>query len=649
MVSMTIRFVFRNTWLSLALLSLLGSARADKPDVNAPASDKPKLYGIEVVRDVMVPMRDGIHLATDLYLPARSGKPLTDKLPAVLMRTPYDKSKVFIDQLRYFAERGYLVVTQDCRGRFGSEGRFFAFRQEPEDGYDTIKWLAGHKACNGKVGMFGVSYMAWVQYQAAALSPPALATITPNAGPINGYRYSMHDGGTLMLSMLQYQVFMASTSQEAQRDPKIARALRTMLEGEDFLRWAIATPWKRGQTPLALTPQYEDAAFKYYFENVDYNDFWRARGLAMDEHLAEFPDMPTLSTVGWYEGYTRSIIDSYQKFVAEKRGPHYLLVGPWTHANTRPSCGDANFGAVASEIPGVGSYLEFHHQWYNRWLRGDKSARIGAPVKVFIMGGGDGRRGDGSRINHGGRWHTGKLWPPEGSRPVPFYLQPAGGLGRAKPSAARAASSYTYDPRNTISADFRCQVPYGPALVKGSEGMGPRDQTQLFTLPGHGTPGLPIAARSDVLVFQTPPLEQDLTMCGNVTARLFVSSDAPDTDFYVKLIDVYPSSPDYPAGYAFPITDGVLRARYREGFTRPKLLESGKVYELVIPIQPSANKFQRGHRLRVDVASSSFPHVEPNRNTGDPNDRRWRLANNTVHHDAEHPSCVQMGVMEAEN
>ena len=199
------------------------------------------LYDVTVIRDVMVPMRDGVKLATDLYVPVPKGtspnnQPLIKKFPAVLMRTPYDRTKAFVEHLRYFAERGFLAVTQDCRGRFQSEGRFVPFRQEPGDGYDTIEWLARHNHCNGRVGMYGVSYMAWDQYEAAALAPPALATMTPHCGPINGYAYSMHVGGTLTLTLLQWHVFMAASSQEAQRDPKIARALKTMSDGEDFLR-----------------------------------------------------------------------------------------------------------------------------------------------------------------------------------------------------------------------------------------------------------------------------------------------------------------------------------------------------------------------------------------------------------------------------
>jgi len=627
-------------------MSALWISAATALAADEPPAAPPKLNKVIVERGIMVPMRDGVKLATDIYLPTYDGGALEEKRPAVLMRTPYDRTRAMTEMSRYFAERGYMAVTQDCRGRYGSEGKFLALRQEPEDGYDTIEWVAHHKACSGKVGMYGVSYMAWDQYEVATLTPPSLATMMPHCGPTNAYRYSIHVGGTLALTLLKWHLEMAMSSQEAKQNPNITRAIGTMASGDDFLRWAAAVPWRRGQTPLALAPLYEDAAFKYYFENYDYNDFWRQRGLAMDEHIEAFPDVPTLSIVGWYEAYTRSIVDSYQKLVAAKRGPHFLLVGPWTHANTRPSCGDVNFGAVASEIPGVGSFLELHHQWFNRQLRGEKDARIGAPVKIFIMGGGDGRRGEGGRLNHGGAWNTGDTWPPKGVHPVKFYFHPSGLLAREKPSAASSSTSYTYDPRNTVSSDGRCEIAYGPAIDKGFEGMGPRDQIQLRTLPGHGMPGMPIIARTDVLTFDTEPLARDVTLAGNIVARLHISSDAPDTDFFLKLVDVYPPSDDYPTGYALPITDGVLRARYRESFERPVLMRPGEVYKLTIPLQPGANLFRRGHRIRIYVTSSSFPSHDINRNTGDPRDRRWRIANNTIYHDAARPSHVELPVME---
>ena len=170
--------------------------------------------------------------------------------------------------------------------------------------------------------------------------------------------------------------------------------------------------------------------------------------------------------------------------------------------------------------------------------------------------------------------------------------------------------------------------------------MGPRDQIELETLPGHGIPGMPIASRPDVLVFQTQPLSEKVRIAGNVKVILWASSDSPDTDFFVKLIDLYPPSPDYPTGYAFPVSEGILRARYREGWETSKLMEPGKIYRIEIPLEPSANLFAVNHRIRVDICSSNFPNFDINRNTGDPNDRRWRIAENTIYHEMNHASCI---------
>ena len=184
----------------------------------------------------------------------------------------------------------------------------------------------------------------------------------------------------------------------------------------------------------------------------------------------------------------------------------------------------------------------------------------------------------------------------------------------------------------------------GPAAELGFRGMGPDNQIQMETLPGHGIPELPTASRPDVLVFQTPPLPGDVTMAGNLRAVLYVSTDAPDTDFLVKLIDVYPPSDEYPAGYAFPVTDGIIRARYRNSFKKPELMEPGQVYEIRLPVQPAANLFKAGHRIRVDTSSSSFPNFDINRNTGDPSSRQWRIANNTIHHGGEHASFIELPI-----
>jgi hypothetical protein len=465
----------------------------------------------------------------------------------------------------------------------------------------------------------------------------------PFQGPNNGYHYSMHTGGAVHLGLLRWCVQMASTSQEAKARPELAAGMKTMLEGDRFLSWAARTPWKRGQTPLSNIPTYEDGAFQMFFEHNDYDDFWRQPGFGMDESFADYPDIPILWVGGWYDWYPRSISDGYQKMVEQKRSNQHLLMGAWTHNNFEPGCGDVQFGFGGGNLHGHDDFWHLELQWFNRWLKDDPSADVGKPVKVFVMGGGDGKRVDG-RLNQGGQWHNGDAWPPKSVQPTTYYLQPKGGLSRERPTLADSSTSYTYDPRSTVSSTSRCFTVFGPAQPAG-RAIGPKDQIELLTLPGHGQPGMPIASRPDVLVFQTEPLAKDVVIAGNIKVILHVSSDAPDTDFFVKLIDVHPSSADYPAGYAMPVTDGVLRARYRESFSKPSLMKPGQVYQLEFPLEPSANRFKAGHRLRVDVCSSNFPAFDINRNTGNPDDRRWRIAENTVWHSAKQPSAIILPIM----
>jgi len=621
-----------SSYLSCLVLAAVGLSTTRLAAVE-PTRPAPK-YQVKVERDVMVRMRDGVTLATDLYIPMQDGRPVTEKVPAVLQRTPYNKTPLE-KVASFFASHGYLSVVQDCRGRYNSGGTFFPFTNEPKDGYDTIEWLAKHPHCNGKVGMFGCSYLGWVQLQAATQRPPSLKTMIPFQGPNNGYHYSMHTGGAVHLGLLRWCLQMATTSQEAKKTPVLAKGVQTMLAGDSFLEWSARTPWKRGQTPLSNIPTYEDGTFQLFFENNDYNAFWRQPGLGMDEQFASYPDIPTLWVGGWYDWYPRSISDGYQKMVQMKRQNQYLLMGPWTHNNFEPACGDVHFGFGDSNLRGHDDYWHLELQWFNRWLKDDRTAEIGQPVQVFVMGGGDGKRRE-DRLNQGGRWHNGDAWPPRGVQPTAFYLHAGGGLSQEKPSRPESSTSYTHDPRNTVSSTSRC--------FTFPRAVGPKNQIELATLPGHGSPGMPIASRPDVLVFQTEPLAKDVIIAGDIKVVLHVSSDAPDTDFFVKLIDVHPPSLDYPAGFSLPLTDGVIRARYRDSFATPALLKPGQVYRLEIPLEPSANRFQAGHRIRVDVCSSNFPSYDINRNTGDPNSRAWRLAENTVWHGAKHLSAILLPI-----
>lgn len=623
------------TWISLVLGVLAPPASAAERTT----------YEVKVEENVMVEMRDGVKLAIDLYIPMQNGQPLTQAVPAVLQRTPYNKAGLK-NQAIYFARQGYLSAIQDCRGRFQSEGEFFPFIDDPKDGYDTIEWLAKRTGCNGRVGMYGCSYMAWVQFQAATQNPPSLKTIIPYEGPINAYHYSMRNGGALHLGLLRWVLDVARTGQEAGRDPAGAAGVQEMLAGNNFLEWATKIPWQRGETPLKFAPRYEDAAFKLYFDEHNYNDFWRQPGLGMSEYFERYPKMPILWVVGWYDWYPRTISDGYQKMVALGRENQHILIGPWTHNNFNASCGDVNFGIAGAQVRNYEEYLAVELAWFDRWLKEDASVELGQPVKFFLMGGGDGRRGDGGRLNHGGRWLTSDTWPPKSSVATRFYLHPKS-LSTQVPAEEQASTSYRYDPDHTVSSNGRCIIAYGPAAKFGFSGMGPRDQIDLETLPGHGVPGQKIADRKDVVVFQTAALEKDVTIAGDVKADLWVSSDAPDTDFFVKLLDVYPPSADYPQGYALPVSEGILRARFREGFEKPVLMEAGQAYRLEIPLEPAANVFRAGHSIRIDICSSNFPNFDINRNTGDPNDRTKRIATNTILHNREHASAIVLPVFDS--
>ena len=597
---------------------------------------------VVVERDVMVEMRDGVRLATDVYYPAKDGKPIDMRHPALLMRTAYNKERWGPDIVRFFARHGYISVTQDCRGRYKSEGRFFPWVDDPEDGYDTIEWIATLPRSNGRVGMHGPSHMAWVQFHAATQRPPHLVAMAPYEGPINAYKYSMRTGGALHLGLLKWVVKQAATGQDAAKDPAARREILKMGADQEFLKWGTRIPWQRGKTPLAAFPQYEEAAFQLYFENNDYNDFWRQPGLGMDEYFDSFPEMPILWITSWFDWYPRTISDGYQALVARGREDQSLIVGPWTHWNFRYAVGDVNFPNDGGGLASREAFLDFELAWFDRYLKGDTSVKLGPPVQYYEMGGGDGRRGAGGRLNHGGHWRHGDAWPPKGVRPNKYYLHAGGELSTAAPVETNSSTAYVYDPNNTVSSNGRCIISYGPSAGRSFAGMGPQDQIQFETLPGHGRPGRPIVERDDVVMFQTPPLKEDAVIAGNINVTLWVSSDAPDTDFYVKLVDVHPPNEDYPRGYGFPVSEGILRARYRGGFEKSVLMKPAREYRLSFPLEPAANRFLTNHRIQIYVCSSNFPNFDINRNTGDPTSHAVRRARNTIHHDALHPSLIEL-------
>jgi len=582
-------------------------------------------------RNLFIHMRDGVRLSTDLYFPSTDGEPLPGPWPAVMTRTAYDKSNEgFVQRATFFASHGYLAVVQDVRGTFASEGEFFPFVNEVEDGCDTLAWLMAHERCNGKVGTFGCSYMGWTQLAMATQNPPGLACMIPFGTGIDTFHHAAYPDGGRQLGLIRWVIYDVWWRRFARDNPEDLAAI----EAVDFLQFCAQLPWRRGATFLARSPQFENVIFSY-LENDTYNEFWRQPGQGFDLYFQDFPSIPILWVSGWYDGYPRSSCEGYLKLSAlGRKVDQHLLLGPWIHNQMSGNiCGDADFGPRA-DISRNGVQLAF----FNRWLKGDEDVHI-PRVRAFLMGGGSGRRTAEERLHHGGRWWHGDDWPPPKAQMQPWYLGEGGKLSTAKPTERDATTTYANDPDDPVPS---IALPWKfPDYVD----RGPADQREPTPLLGNCTPGRPLADRPDVCVFQSEPLSKSVQVLGPLHVKLFVSSDALDTDFAAKLVDVYPPNEDYPDGYAMSVCEGLLRMRYRESDVELKLMEPGTVYEVEIECFPAANLFATGHRIRLDIASSNFPRYDINRNTGDPSSPERRIAHNTIHHDALRPSHVLFPVL----
>jgi uncharacterized protein len=592
------------------------------------------------VHEVMIPMRDGISLATDLYLPpgAKSGR-----FPVLLQRTPYNKRrKPLVDQAEFFAEHGYLVAVQDCRGRYRSQGAFVKYTNEPRDGYDTVEWLAKMPQSDGRVGMWGTSYSAHVQAAAAKLNPPHLRTMVLNmGGTSNGWLSTVRNHGAFELKQ-----FTWAFNQIGKESPD--PVIRARFANENLFAWIAAFPPRRGLSPLAMSPSIEDYLLKM-LSNSDYSNYWRDMGVDWVDYYDGTADIPMIHVSGWYDAYLQSAIDNFQGLSTRKKGPVRLMIGPWVHSgNVESHAGEVEFGPAAA-LPGF--ERQWHLDWFENFLLGKPNhvAKESA-VKVFVMGTGDGHKDANGRLYHGGYWMEAPSWPLPGTEPVKLYLQ-EGQLSREAPPSTSGPDTYAFDPRHpvpTIGASTAASAPVfaGGAFDQRERPFTGNMQTGFF---GSEPPYLPLKARPDVLVYQTTPMDADVTVAGPIRVHLFASSSAVDTDFTAKLIDVYPPSVSYPAGFEMNLTDGILRARYRGGAKQQHLMNPGEVYEFDIEPYPTANVFKKGHRIRLDVSSSNFPHFDVNPNTGEPLglSRRSVVAMNTIYHDAHRPSYVVLPVVKA--
>lgn len=591
-------------------------------------------FGVLVEPNVMVPLRDGVCVATDLYFPARDGVKVEGQFPVIMTRTPYDKTNHGATG-RFYAERGYVFAGQDVRGRHMSEGEFYAFAHEGPDGYDAVEWLAAQPWCNGRVGTMGASYEAAVQSALASLNPPHLAAMIITFGPSSYYHHSMRQNGALEQRFFVYAFSMLTTSKEAQADA-VLKAAADEAAGHIW-DWIRAGTVREGTSPLRLFPSYERWCLDL-LTKVTYDEYWQQPGYGPRPYYDQHADVPTLYVGGWYDTYTRATIENFVELSKRQKAPVHLLMGPWTHGGVGvPAAGDVDFRPEG----GLPHYDTVRLQWFDQHLKGLPTKYAEAdPVRYFLMGGGPGLEAGTTAIEHGGEWQNETAWPPASVTPTPFYFHGNGRLSTAPPEPGAASTTYQFDPADPVPT-------IGGNLSAMPVPAGGFDQRNDPRFPfSKGT--MPLSARADVLCFETAPLDEDLIVTGPLTVKLWVSTDGPDTDFTAKLIDVCPAAGAYPAGCALNIADSIGRLRFRNGFEREELAEPGEVYELSFELYPTANRFLKGHRLRVDISSSNFPRFDVNPNTGGPlgQERRLRVAENTLYHDASRPSHIVLPVRE---
>lgn len=558
-------------------------------------------------------MRDGVTLYANIFRPAGEGR-----YPVLLTRLPYGKDLYpwsnLLNPVRA-ASHGYVVIAQDCRGRFASEGDFIPIVQEGPDGFDTVEWAAQLPYSDGNVGMFGGSYFGNTQWAAAGLRPPHLKAIAPFITWSDYADGGAFRGGALELGKLLYWNLLMAMDVAKRRmaaagmaPADIGKYLFGVVAAMDRLSYGGYS-----ELPLGALPSLQRLGLDGLL-NMSLSAGPGAAAPALSVHHGEV-EVPSLNIGGWYDIFVQGTVDNFIHMREKGRGlgkEAFLVLGPWAHMNHTGAVGEVDFGFTASA-----SYMNLTEdltalqlRWFDRWLKGvENGIDTEPPVRYFSMG--------------ENRWRTCEEWPPDADGPAAWNLQPGGGLGPQTPPADGGSSQYRYDPGDPTPTLG------GHLLMPGKFGHGVKDQR-------------PLSARTDVLTFASEALADPLRIAGRVTADLWAASSAPDTDFVVRLLDVHPD------GFMQNICDGVIRARFRNSMSKPEWLTPGEPARFTIDLWSTAHLFQPGHRVAVQVASASFPRWDRNLNTateigaGD----TWEVADQTVLHDAAHPSRILLPVVD---
>jgi putative CocE/NonD family hydrolase len=584
-----------------------------------------------VVTEENVPMttRDGVTLVADIVRPDAPGR-----FPVLLSRTPYGKAGSTDPNgpNTYFARFGYVSITQDCRGRFGSEGAYDTIFQEAADGYDAVEWAARLPWSNGRVGTTGQSYLGLTQYLIACNDPmpPSLQVMAPVSASSDYHQsWIYHTGGASLWGWLvPYAIFKGFDTLRRGGLDEVAERVRGYLDGEpaqirrtEFglnFTTPLTDEWYR-HLPIGDWSELLAETAPYFADHVAHADDGEYWDRANVNRHAESVSVPMLHVTSWYDIFAEGGPNAYRSVTDRSRFPEArsgqrLIIGPWGHllpysVPSSRGTGDIDFGPEA--LIDLNQTLL---RWFDHWLKDvDNGIMDEPPVTVFTLG--------------ENRWQSLADWPPPAMRPVRWYLHSEGGANTAAgdgtlsmvPPADEPVDTFTYDPDDPVPTLG------GNNLIIG---MGVRDQR-------------PVEERPDVLVFTSEPLERPLEITGPVTVELWASSSAVDTDFTAKLVDVGPD------GYAMNLLDGIIRARYRDSARQPQPMEPGRPYRFEIDLWATSNVFLPGHRIRIEISSSNFPRFDRNLNTGQPfgEGASGPAASQTVFHTAERPSCVVLPVI----
>lgn len=559
---------------------------------------------IRIERYKTITLRDGVKLFADVYLPAAEGR-----YPTIVIRTCYgvQRDGGHQDKIR-FAQQGYAVVFADVRGRYESEGQWNPFRDEAKDGYDVIEWAAAQSFSNGKVGMQGGSYLGHNQWAAMSQAPPHLVCAFPGVASTNIYANWITMGGAFRLSfnygwgvvrmpnrimLPQYWHTEAYTPEELKYD-NILRHL----------------PLNDGDLQSA---GYAVKHYREWLKHESYDEYWKA---ISDEERFQKMNVPAQVYGGWFDIFLMGTINGYMGMrnkaaTPEARAGARMIIGPWGHGPSQ-SFGGVDFGPTANM-----KMFDRELQFFDFHLKGiNNGINLEDPVQLLYMG-----------VN---KWRSEKDYPIPGTTYTNFYLS-----GTGHSNAVRGDGKLTVDPPKAAGVDTYTYDPKSPVMTLGGNNCcgtpteaGPLDQR-------------PIERREDVLVYSSDFLQEPLTIAGPVKMKLFAATDGPDTDWMIKLVDVYPD------GTAMPVSEGILRARFREGLDKLKLLTPNQVYEYTIELTGTANVFLPGHRIRVDITSSNFPQFDRNPNTGEPlgSSDRIRVAKQRIHSGGQKLSCIILPVV----